>query len=484
MCTAGSWNGTRAPRGSHDPLLPFPLVSAPTRTWSSPGRGHTNPVALGALVLVVAGSQFAVALVAARDPGNAVELVAGLVLLAAAIAFPRFILSIALLATLFARRVGPAEFDLSVADAVTVLGVIAGLRFVPWRDRRLRLVLSGLAVYLGATAVTLVANNALRSILEWGHRGLLFGGSILIGVAIVHAGVVRPALRLFVLGSSIIAVLASIDTAMTGFQPAQLSFINKNHSGVVLAAAFLVVWAAAPNLAWPRGTIVGLRILLLIGLAATQSRAAAIGLVVALAVRPLLQGNRGRRRQISIALLLACGALITITAVSINERDLSRPTDELKFNAINSRTDVLSTTFNDVFLDNQLVGAGLRYWTDPAAPYPTPHNWAVGELAETGLIGLGGMFVLLGATALALRRSRAALAELAMLAFVLRVTQGFADIFWVAGPLTCALILTGLGATNDPGTADDEPDDGARGRPRPTGTLAPQALFRPGSPPP
>jgi len=56
---------------------------------------------------------------------------------------------------------------------------------------------------------------------------------------------------------------------------------------------------------------------------------------------------------------------------------------------------------------------------------------------------------------LALRRSTAYLAELAMLAFVLRVTQGFADIFWVAGPLTAALILAGLGLTNDPGTDDD-----------------------------
>jgi len=336
-----------------------------------------------------------------------------------------------------------------------VLGVIAGLRFVPWRDRRLRLVLGALAIYLGALAVTLVSNNALRSILEWGHRGLLFGGSILIGVVIVHSGVTRPALRLFVAGCAVIAVFATIDSLASGLQPAQMSFINKNHSGVVPAAAFLVLWAAAPTLAWRREVVVVLRVVTIVGLAATQSRAAALGLVVALAVRPLLQGNRGRKRQVSIALLLACGALFVVTALSINERDLSRPAAEQKFNAINTRSDVLRTTFNDVFPDNRLVGAGLRYWTDPAAPFPTPHNWAVGELAETGVIGLAGLVVLLGATALALRRSRAYLAELAMLAFVLRVTQGFADIFWVAGPLTAALILVGLDLTNGPGTADD-----------------------------
>jgi hypothetical protein len=456
-------------------------VSAATVTRSRSTRARTNRVAVAALVVVVAAAQFAVALVASRNPGNALEIVVGLVLFASAIAFPRFILSIALLATLFARRVGPAQFDLSVADAVTVLGVIAALRFVPWRDRRLRLVLGGLAIYLGALAVTLISNNALRSVLEWGHRGLLFGGSILIGVAIVHAGVVRPALRLFVLGSSIVAVFATVDTLLSGFQPAQMGFINKNHSGVVLAAAFLVVWAAAPRLNWPREVILLLRLVLIVGLAATQSRAAAIGLVVALAVRPLLQGNRGRRRQVSIALLVACAALLALTAVSINERDLSRPTNELKFNAINTRTDVLSTTFNDVFLDNRLVGAGLRYWTDPAAPFPTPHNWVVGELAEGGVIALAGILVLLGATAIALRRSTALLAELAMLAFVLRVTQGFADIFWVAGPLTAALILTGLGITNDPGVDDDEAEGGARSLLRAPGTMTSPPVRAPGS---
>ena len=161
----------------------------------------------------------------------------------------------------------------------------------------------------------------------------------------------------------------------------------------------------------------------------------------------------------SIALLVACAALITVTAVSINEQDLSRPTNELKFNAINARTDVLRTTIDEVIVNNRLVGAGLRYWTDPADPRATPHNWVIGELAEGGAIALLGLLGLLGATALALRRSTALLAELAMLAFVFRVTQGLADIFWVAGPLTAALILAGMGLTNDPGTDDDPRTD-------------------------
>ncbi len=36
------------------------------------------------------------------------------------------------------------------------------------------------------------------------------------------------------------------------------------------------------------------------------------------------------------------------------------------------------------------------------------------------------------------------------MALALRVTQGLADIFWVAGPLTVALILVGMGLTDRP----------------------------------
>ena len=44
---------------------------------------------------------------------------------------------------------------------------------------------------------------------------------------------------------------------------------------------------------------------------------------------------------------------------------------------------------------------------------------------------------------------------LGAMAFVCRLTQGMADIFWVAGPLTIALLLVGHG-----------PRARARGRPR------------------
>jgi len=242
-----------------------------------------------------------------------------------------------------------------------------------------------------------------------------------------------------------------------GLEPGAPLDLNKNHVGLVLGAGFLVVFAAAPRLEWPFTVITALRVLMLVGLVASQSRAAALGLVATLAMRPLLQGRRGQARTVSITILVACIGLLAVTAVSINDRDLSRSDSDLQFNAINARTEVISTVMREVWLKNRFVGGGLRYFNDPDRPYPTPHNLVVGELTEAGLVGLVGLVGLLIATVLALRRSRAELAGLAMMALVLRFTQGLADIFWVAGPLTVAMILVGLGITDDPGTGGEAP---------------------------
>ena len=194
-----------------------------------------------------------------------------------------------------------------------------------------------------------------------------------------------------------------------------------------------------------------------LGLVATQSRAAALGLVAALAVRPLLGGQSRNQKAASIGLLLICLVLLVFTAMSLQANDLSRPADEQKFNSINSRTNVYEEAIQKVWLKNRFVGGGLKYFRDPERAYPTPHNIVIGELAEAGLIGLAGLTVLLVATAVALRASPTTdLAVLGMMAFVCRLTQGMADIFWVAGPLTIALLLVGMGLTPDP--TDTGPD--------------------------
>ncbi|HEY6533988.1 MAG TPA: O-antigen ligase family protein [Acidimicrobiales bacterium] len=398
----------------------------------------------GAAALV----QFSVALAAARRPGEALVIVAATATLVAAVAFPRIVLVVSLLATMFPQRVGPEALNLSVTDAVGLLGLVAALRFVPWHDRRLRLVYGALVIYLGCIAVSLIAHHPQRAVLELFHRGVLFGGAVLIGVALVRSGSSRLALRVFALATAVVSIAAIVSTVTNGFEPAFVFDLQKNHAGVLVATGFLVVYVGAHQIAWSPRVTNSLRVLTLLGLAATQSRAAALGLVAAIAIRPLLLGRRGAVARVSTGIVVVCVALVALSAVSVNANDLSRPADEQKFNSINSRTSAYEQAIGEVWAKNRIVGGGLRYFRTPGGGYVTPHNLVVGEMAEAGLIGLFGLLVLLTATALALRRSVGDLAVLGMMALVLRVTQGLADIFWVAGPLTAPLILVGMGVAD------------------------------------
>ena len=211
---------------------------------------------------------------------------------------------------------------------------------------------------------------------------------------------------------------------------------------------------------------------MLLGLLATQSRAAALGLVAAVAIRPLLLGQRGARGRASAGIVIVCVALAAASAVSVSANDLSRPADEQKFNSINTRIDAYEQAINDVWVKNRFIGGGLRYFLTPGGGYVAPHNLVVSEMAEAGLIGLLGLLLLLLATALALRRSKGDLAVLGAMALVLRVTQGLADIFWVAGPLTIALMLVGMGIAD----RRVQPRRRRRGRPARTGGPALETL--------
>lgn len=407
------------------------------------------------LAFLVAG-QFAVALLAASDPKQAVQVIGFVGAAAALLVFPRFLLIAALVATLYPTRVGPASFDMSLTDAVGFLALIAALRFRPWRDPRVRIALIGLVVYLGFVLITLVPHHSSRALFEFFHRGTLFGGSILIGAAIVASGSTRWALRCYTIGAAALSLVAIQDAFQSGFEPSYPLEVHKNAAGVCLAIAFLVLLLARRHLAWPTWWIGSLMVITLAGLAATQSRASAAGLIAALAARPLFMGKRGTARRGAILVLGACVVIGTLSMFSFQETELSRTESEQKFGSVETRIDAFDETINNVWGPSKLTGGGMRYWNDPANRVPTPHNIVVGELGEAGLLGLAGLIVLVVATVIALRRGRGDLAVLGFCALITRLVQGFADIFWVAGPLTAAMIMVGIGLADDP-----EHDDGA-----------------------
>src|SRR5687767_7618968 len=93
-----------------------------------------------ALVAVVAVAEFALAAAAAAEPRLAFTLVIAGALAVMALVAPIAVLAVAVAATFGYMRVGPAAIDMSATDAMTLLGLLAALPFVPWRNKELRAV--------------------------------------------------------------------------------------------------------------------------------------------------------------------------------------------------------------------------------------------------------------------------------------------------------------------------------------------------------
>jgi hypothetical protein len=398
--------------------------------------------ALGAAALVVI-----LAMLIPSQPSLAIGV--GVLLLAAGLvlAAPALLLA-AVFATSFAYwRVGPTSVNMSVGDAVTLLALVAALPYVPWRSRTLRKILAGLAFYLGLLLVTVLGHATQAAATEWLHRAVLFGGAIVIGAAVAHRGQIAVALKAVVYAAAIIAV-ASIYSALTsGFQPAYPFGMNKNAAGPLLAMV-VVVLIVAP---WRTGirplTVRHLRILIVVGLLATQSRGAALSLVAVVAIYAMR--HRSARQRAPMFFLAAMLALIAASVVTLQDQQVNNP----DFNGIVLRANTIDDALNNVWADHPYVGGGLKYFKSASAQAGGAEQIFVTELAEAGIIGLIGLIGLLGNTLRVLLPRRDTIGETAFLVFVLEILFALTAIFWIAGTLTLPMLLVGLAAGEETTTA-------------------------------
>src|SRR4051812_550813 len=81
-------------------------------------------------------------------------------------------------------RVGPAVADRSIPDAITIIGAVAAVPHVPWRDQRLRLLMGLFGFYLAAVGVSVVASPSSTAAAEIFHRSLMVFGALMIGSAL------------------------------------------------------------------------------------------------------------------------------------------------------------------------------------------------------------------------------------------------------------------------------------------------------------
>jgi hypothetical protein len=408
-------------------------------------------------IVYAAVSGIAVVILAWLVPTNSgIALGAGVLLLALGfiLAAP-LLLFAAVFAACFAYwRVGPSSLNMSIGDAVTILALGAALPHIPWQNRMLRRVLAGLAFYLGLLAITVLANPTDRAQTEWLHRSVLFGGAILIGAAIAHRGQVKNSLRAVVAAASVVAAAAIVDTVTKGFEPAYPLGMHKNGAGPLLAMVAMLLIAAPWRVEFRPSLLRHLRILIIAGVFATQSRGAGLALVVGIAVYAMR--HKQARRRAPIFFLSVALILIAVSIATLQDQQENNP----KFNGVDLRSVTIDSAINDVWAPHPLVGGGLKYFASAFNQAGGAEQIFVAELAEAGIIGLIGLLVLLGNTLWVLLPRRDPLGEAAFLVFVVEVLYALTAIFWVAGTLTLPMLMVGL-AVGEPDGVPLEPASGS-----------------------
>jgi O-antigen ligase len=340
------------------------------------------------------------------------------------------------------QRLGPASLNLSVADGVLLGGMVVALPFVPWESPRLRRVLVAAAAYQLVLACSVLGHPTTRAIIEWGHRILLVVGAVMVGASLARFGKVAPALRLYLVASAVIA-LASTEFALAHhFAPAYPFGIQKNDAGLLMAYAFVISIAGTRAAQIPVKILNPLRFTLLLGLLCTQARGPMIAATLVVAALQL----RGRRSIRATALVVVAALLMTGIAVAVTEGQVLRARNNpgtSQFYGVGAREVTYGQALR-FWSHNTLLGAGLRYFRDPSLATSEPHDVIVEALAESGIVGLLALVILLAATWLVLRGLGDELAVLARCLVVMELVAGLADIYWVAGRGSFPWVFVGI----------------------------------------
>ncbi|MDT4937953.1 MAG: hypothetical protein QOG80_1624, partial [Pseudonocardiales bacterium] len=225
--------------------------------------------------------------------------------------------------------------------------------------RRLRLPMWGLAAYLACLLPTVFLNGSHRVYLEWMHRLVLIGGSLLVGAWIVHERMQRTALR-WLLAVSLFVAIAAIENCITHHLHAATPFgLNKNFVGALLAVVLTVVVVAARvfGITWRQQVAASL--VLAGAVIAAQSRggmlAVVVGVLVAFMIDPRGHTRRARALSALVALVLAAIAFTSIRS------QLEQTQQKRSNGSLGVRFNVEKVT-RQVWRTSPVYGVGLKYF--------------------------------------------------------------------------------------------------------------------------
>jgi hypothetical protein len=431
-------------------------------TFSALGRRAATPAPGYLFAVLGLGGGAVLGAVTASNAKYGVAAAAAVFLLTLMVRRPANVAIIALVGTCISQRIGGASDapgtsgGLAISDVLLIGAAFLALpAMLSTREmRRLRNAFLGVAIYLACLMPSVMINSSTRAYLEWVHRLVLVGGSLLIGGWIVREGLTKAALRWLAAVSCLVALAAIENTSVHGLGPASPFGWHKNFIGALLAVVIVVV-AAANDWLELRLRVQAFAILLLAGgLLASQSRGGILAAVAGLLVAYLVDPRGHSRRARTLALFVALG-LSTFAFISVRDQ-LNQSQADRNTNSIGVRFNVEKET-RRIWRTSPDVGVGLKYFVtgDYGPSAAAPNNVVDNELAESGVIGLAGFVVLQGTLlGVAFRRKR----EHKLVAVGLGVVTGLllhgqVDIYWIAGSASLPFVILGMALAVCP--ADD-----------------------------
>jgi putative inorganic carbon (hco3(-)) transporter len=389
-------------------------------TLQNPTRLYQAALVFGAVVL---------GLVAGMAPPLAIAGAAGVAFMAAV--FTSLTVGVCLFTGLAFMEAVPAVAGFSLAKFIGVLLVLSWFATIAVQGRRAGQLTSEHPV-LTATLVALVAwaaasalwsistDSVLGSTQRWMLNLLLF--------PIVFAAIRRPrdldwVMMLFVVGGLTSALIGWLDLFGGGVEEGRLAGagVNPNQLGGLLVCGTVFAGALGASHERPvpvRAMWFAAAMLSGLALAATLSRGAIVGMLVAFLVAPLFAGPRRRLPAITLSLLAAATIALSIVAL-VPATAVSRLTDS---DATGSgRTDIWRVAWRMVE-DRPLTGVGAGNFQDASIRYviqpgllkrdeaivnkpKVTHNVYLQVLAELGVVGMGLFAAIIVSSLLAVLRA-------------------------------------------------------------------------------
>jgi polysaccharide biosynthesis protein PslJ len=339
---------------------------------------------------------------------------------------------------LLIQRVGGNAANLSAADLLVAVAGVVALFHVRWDEApSLRRFMMGI-VWMQAILILVVIAHPFRDdIIEWFHRWSYLAGSVLAGWVIAFYGRQRQAFRLFLAGSSILALIAMEHAVVGHFQPAQWGVYQKNSIGAIMWIAVVVAQLNPPWTGIGKTEARINKYLCIGGLLASQSRQAIIVLLLAIALAALL--NPELRRQAKVGLLAAIPVVVALyysfsLAARINPR----------FNSVSTRVDQISAAFH-VWHLSPILGEGMRFYNLPQYLTVTaPPNVLIDNLASTGIIGSLAFVFLVWVTVRTLFKLPNIFGTLGLVILVCHYVDGLFDIFWIGASTIAPFVIAGI----------------------------------------